>query len=649
MATKKATQLILLIATVIVFAGILVALNTVTGPKILANQNSAVFEPLFAVMPEAKGFTALDLAAADTVKAAWKETSGKGYVIQLATNKGYTHEDIDITVAIAADGKISAVNLESYPETKDFGKETYPATYIGQDSTLANVQLVAGVTFSSKAFKGAIEDAFALLIDNGLIGAGVKEASQVITEMIPVVNADMCSETGMLQAKEVEVKGAKKAWASDSGKSVAFWLENGGDFLAIVDNTGKVTAYDLDGNDVTFAKNPVVTLAEAAYDEYQSVLNAKDIEEIMSLIPGAVGFRKLAVEAPDTVKSVWAETSGLGYVVRSATNKGFTHEYINLSVAFTADGKISNVVLESYPETRDFGADYPATYIGQDSTLSGVQIIAGVTYSSTAFKGAVNDAFTVLTSNGLVVEAVKEPSQVIDEMIPEKATALINPQGIFQGEEIEVKADGVVKAWRNPAKSVAAYWMNNADGDFLVLANAYGCATVYDLKGNDVTGSQKALSDAALANSTSVLAKATSKEIAKVTKLLPAGSTAVEVACDIYTSVADIVKAETADGVYYGFLCHTYGFGNHEMTYYVAIDPNGKISGLNTSTLIIEAEYYPQASVKKADYVAALTGVTADWTGEEALIANATLTTQSTQTALNEAFAAFELLTGGAN
>ncbi|MBQ0072359.1 MAG: FMN-binding protein, partial [Spirochaetales bacterium] len=416
MASNKVSQLVLLIVALVVFVALLTGLNAVTAPMIEANNNSAEFEPLYAVMSSAKSFQKLDVAAPLTVRSVWKETSGQGYVVRCATNKGYTGEYIELTVAIGTDGKISGISLDSYPETKDFGVETYPQTYVGNDSTLAGVQIVGGVTYSSSAFKGAVADAFSVLIDNGFIGAGVKEASQVITEMIPVVNADMCSESGQLQAKTVEASSAvKKAWVSDSGKSVAYWIENNGDYLAVIDADGAITVFDLDAKTVSNA-----SVEKIADDEYQALLNAQagqDLAEIMPLIPGAKGFKKLNVAAADTVKSVWQETSGLGYVVRSTTNKGFTHEYINLSTAFTADGKISNIVLETYPETRDFGADYPTTFIGQDSTLSGVSLVAGVTYSSSAFKGAVADAFAALTENGLVVEAVKEPSQVISEML----------------------------------------------------------------------------------------------------------------------------------------------------------------------------------------------------------------------------------------
>lgn len=172
---------------------LLFCLNFLTGPIIEKNGSAQAFAPLFSVMPDAKDFEVLydvnDSAASElkdvpeTVQSVCRETSGLGYALCLSTTQGYTGEPIEFALAIDAEGKISGVEVTSYPETKDFGQDTYPQSFLGQDSTLANVSLVAGVTYSSTAFKNAVSDGFAVLVNNGLIGAGVKSDEQVLTEL----------------------------------------------------------------------------------------------------------------------------------------------------------------------------------------------------------------------------------------------------------------------------------------------------------------------------------------------------------------------------------------------------------------------------------------------------------------------------------
>ena len=164
MANNKSLQAVILVVVFVVMCALILVLNNVTAPIIEANAQGAELEPLYAVLPEASGFEKLEITAADTVTGIWKETSGLGYVVRCATNKGYTGDYIELTVAISSDGKISGISLDAYPETKDFGKDTYPQTYIGQNSTLADASIVAGVTYSSSAFRNAVSDAFEALI-----------------------------------------------------------------------------------------------------------------------------------------------------------------------------------------------------------------------------------------------------------------------------------------------------------------------------------------------------------------------------------------------------------------------------------------------------------------------------------------------------
>ena len=109
---------------------------------------------------------------------------------------------------------------------------------------------------------------------------------------------------------------------------------------------------------------------------------------LAEVIPGAAGFEEveLPADAPATVKNLYKETSGLGYVMLLETSSNYSASPMAITVGFGADSKISGILLTNYQESKDFGADYPATYVGQDSALGGVDTVAGVPYYFKAFK-----------------------------------------------------------------------------------------------------------------------------------------------------------------------------------------------------------------------------------------------------------------------
>ena len=61
-------------------------------------------------------------------------------------------------IGISEDGKITGIEIDNYSESKNF--ENYPETFVGKDSSLEGVDLYGGVTYSSKAFKEAVSEAF---------------------------------------------------------------------------------------------------------------------------------------------------------------------------------------------------------------------------------------------------------------------------------------------------------------------------------------------------------------------------------------------------------------------------------------------------------------------------------------------------------
>lgn len=377
-----------------------------------------------------------------------------------------------------------------------------------------------------------------------------------------------------------------------------------------------------------------------------------ELEPLYGVMPEASGFEKLELDGvPETVSSVWKENGGLGYVVRCATNKGFTGDYIELTVAITIDGKISGISLDSYPETKDFGQDtYPATFMGQDSTLAGTSIVAGVTYSSSAFRNAVADAFEALISNGLIKAGVKEPSQVISEMLPVVFKTAANPAGIAQISEFSSAVAGVNNAWKTNNGIGVAYWYENGD-DYLVIFNSSLSYKVFDLESNDVTSSFDAAVAESLSNEAAgKMSKVASKDKRKVTKLVPEDSVLEQISVDgVFNSVATVFRADSSSGTYYCFTCRPYGFSNETMVIYVVLDSNGLIYTFNADELIIEAEYFSAYTLEPTSYKAGFVGLGSSWSGDEATISGATMTSQAVRCAIDDAFEAFGAVAGGNN
>ena len=96
MAKKETGKLAaLLVAVFAAFSVVMFGLNFITGPLIASNAASGALAPLFAVMPEAKGFEQIYAAdgsvggeladVPETVQAIYKETSDLGFALKMST------------------------------------------------------------------------------------------------------------------------------------------------------------------------------------------------------------------------------------------------------------------------------------------------------------------------------------------------------------------------------------------------------------------------------------------------------------------------------------------------------------------------------------------------------------------------------------
>ena len=386
--------------------------------------------------------------------------------------------------------------------------------------------------------------------------------------------------------------------------------------------------------------------------------NAQELAPLYSVMPDAAGFEKLydvadaasatLVDVPETVQTIYAETSGKGYVVRMATTKGYTGNAIELTMAVDSEGKISGMDLNAYPETKDFGAEFPQTFVGQDSALADVVIVAGCTYSSVAFRDAVTDGFNALIANNLVGAGQKGADQILMELLATSHSGLVNNVAVGQYEESDGTGN-IVKIMKARNNTGYAYLMKSGDSMVLAVVNATGNVKVIDVEGKDVTASCADLAAEAAAHAATGAPVSADKEKARLNALLPDAELTALPLDGVFNSVSAAYKMTKGGKTYYGLVSRSYGYSNEVMGVYYVLDDQGAIVGMAVDELIFHAEYFHTYTLDEPSYKAGFAGLTADtWTGEQALIAGATMTSDAMKTATNDIFAAYEILKGGA-
>ena len=389
--------------------------------------------------------------------------------------------------------------------------------------------------------------------------------------------------------------------------------------------------------------------ASLAYAPLLAVMpEAKDFAPVYEA--ANAGASSLA-DVPETVVGIYEETSGAGYAVKLSTTQGYTHDTIEFAIGVSTDGKITGAQLTAYNDTKDFGADYPATYVGQDSALADVQLVAGVTFSSSAFKNAVADAFAALIGNGLVKEGVKGDDQLLMELMPALFSGISNSIGVAQYEEL-APSGSIVSAMKAINGSGFALMMQDGEATILAVADLAGNVAVYDASGADVTADRAAAAEEAAAFAKANADDFSENEMKKLASAAEDGAAIEPIALNgVYSSVTGAYTITLADGtVQYGFVSRPYGYSNIPMLFYYILDENGAIVSMNTDAFILEKEYFSNYTLDVPSYKDGFTGLTADsYTGDQALISGATASTNAVKTATADIFAAFESIQNGGN
>lgn len=372
-------------------------------------------------------------------------------------------------------------------------------------------------------------------------------------------------------------------------------------------------------------------------------------EPLFAVMPEAQNFDVLysaqdpaattLVDVPDTVTGIYSETSGLGYAITLSTSAGYTKEPIEMTLAVDAEGKISALEVTAYPESRDVGAEYLTSFQGQDSALPDVGLVAGTTFSSAAIKNAVSDGFAALIANDLVGAGVKSDDQVLLELLPQVYSGIAN-NGVGQYEEAEVNSGSILKAFKALNGSGFGFILNDGSANYLGVWTLAGGAKILDLEGNVVDNA--ALLEEIKAYGAANAESLAEKEIAKLQRMTSEGAEITALPVELYNSVTGVYSILDGGAQFYGFVARSYGYSNLPMAVYYVLDVNGAIVSMSVDELIFYKDYFSDYTLDEPSYKEGFIGLTADsYTGEQALIAGATMSTGGVDTATRDVFAAF--------
>lgn len=371
-------------------------------------------------------------------------------------------------------------------------------------------------------------------------------------------------------------------------------------------------------------------------------------QSLVQVLEGAKNFDKLEkpADAPESVQDIYMETSGLGYAVTVSVTTSYSKSPMLYTVGVSGEGVITGIVITNYGETKDFGKDtYPETYLGMDSALNGAELVAGVTYSSTAFKQGIEDVFAALIKMDLIKAGEKSEAQKIKELLDKLIPGALNDSGAGSFN------DYTVPDWAQSGYEAAngtGYILVSKDGTVYTV-NPFGKVKAYDTDGKDITDKAQNLTDAAGAvpNLSGEKQEADTKALKKLAGDASAFTIAV---IDTVSTVTNAFVIDAEGETLYGFVCRPIGYNNGVMTVYGILDSEGKIKEIKISEIILYSQYYDDYELDEDAYTEGLKGKDGSTlSDEDTLISGATVSGNAVNKALKDMFEAYGRITEGGN
>ncbi len=190
-----------------------------------------------------------------------------------------------------------------------------------------------------------------------------------------------------------------------------------------------------------------------------------------------------------SVSKVSKDSGGAGFVFELISNNGYTGKDIIFLMSVDSEGKIIKLNFSQYPETRGSAEGFVNLYTGKTIPLT--DNLGGATLSSGAIKGAVSEAFEILSAHVTIeVSDIVTASPLFAKVMPYAVTK----SGDIGYKEIELPKDapasitGIV----TPSTGVGYIMTAKSDDELLVVGvNAYGKVFyLSDLDGNDLLNNE---------------------------------------------------------------------------------------------------------------------------------------------------------------
>ena len=300
---------------------------------------------------------------------------------------------------------------------------------------------------------------------------------------------------------------------------------------------------------------------------------------------------------------------------------------MGITVGIGTDGIIKNIVLTNYAETENFGDDYPASYIGQDSALAGVELVSGVTYSSTAFRNAVTDAYTALFAVADVAAGEMSDDQMAAEAIGELLPSSLDNTGACKVEE----NDGLFVSSNRTGYAMVAdkvAYVTDAFGNYV------GSKSFDDAASEDASVVEAVKTAAAGA-----YAAASEKNISRIVKMYEDAEVVTLTPTGVQSTVNGAYTFTSESTTYYAMTASAFGYGGPVNLLYI-VDENGTIAKFKVMSHN-ETEYYGDV-VSQSSYTNGYPGQQLDSIGDDVLVVSGcTFTTNAVKTAAADVAAAF--------
>ncbi len=373
----------------------------------------------------------------------------------------------------------------------------------------------------------------------------------------------------------------------------------------------------------------------------EAAAGAAASESLKVVLPDATGFEEIAIPegTATTVTGIHKDQGGSGYAVTLATSSSYSQSPMTFTVGFGTDGKIVAVKMTNYAETKNFG-DYPQSYVGADSALGGIELAAGVTYSSSAFKAAVEDAFAALISLGGISEGQKSEEQIIAEIMADALPGAVDGSGTFKATEIKIDKEEILSAVSADNGVGYAAVIDYMGKKLVGVFSTTGGARFYDLEANLVSDVDSAFAEiiadalgiSAVAENDLKFAQAAVGEGVNLTNIT------------LNDQFGIVSSAYAADNGAYVFVCHTFGYKDN-MTMTVVVENSAITAFRNTGDFIQYGEYYTVPNLDESQFVAGMAGKTEADLTDDILVAGATISTSAAKKSAEDALKAYKELT----